>query len=144
MHSHREYFFFLFAVRDLSLINGLRIWSSFIPFPSYQVFQRGAYYSVEVIPDKLAVISLNTMYFYDSNKGTMSPLLSKQDVLFQLEDQYIAVEGCEYNDPDDPGNLEFDWLEVQLEYFRDRHMQVRRRCLRRHDRQLIVSINTRA
>jgi endopolyphosphatase len=33
------------------------------------VFQRGAYFSVEVIPNALAVISLNTMYFYDSNKG---------------------------------------------------------------------------
>ena len=140
MHSHREYFFFLFAVRSLSLINGSRIWSSFIPFPSYQVFQRGAYYSVEVIPDKLAVISLNTMYFYDSNKGTTSP---SRMFCFNLRTN-IAVEGCEYNDPDDPGNLEFDWLEVQLESFRDRHMQVRRRCLRKHDRQLIVSINTHA
>jgi len=49
------------------------IWKSFIPFPSYQVFQRGAYYSVEVIPDAIAIISLNTMYFYDSNKGTFGP-----------------------------------------------------------------------
>lgn len=46
------------------------IWKSFVPFHSYQVFQRGAYYSVEVIPDQLAVISLNTMYLFDSNKGT--------------------------------------------------------------------------
>ena len=46
------------------------IWKSFVPFHSYQVFQRGAYYSVEVIPDSLAVISLNTMYFFDSNKGS--------------------------------------------------------------------------
>jgi hypothetical protein len=49
-----------------------RIWKAFIPFPSYQVFQRGAYYSVEVIPDALAVVSLNTMYFYDSNKGAIN------------------------------------------------------------------------
>jgi len=79
------------------------IWRSFIPFPSYQVFQRGAYFSVEVIPDALAVISLNTMYFYDSNK---------------------AVGGCEYKDPEDAGNLEFDWLEVQLEMFRSRGIKV--------------------
>jgi len=51
----------------------------------------------------MAVISLNTLYFYDSNK---------------------AVDGCIYNDPDDPGNLQFDWLEVQLKIFRDRGMQV--------------------
>ncbi|EGO27522.1 hypothetical protein SERLADRAFT_446757 [Serpula lacrymans var. lacrymans S7.9] len=49
------------------------IWSSFIPFASYQVFQRGAYYSVEVVPNALAVISLNTMYFYDANKGHVPP-----------------------------------------------------------------------
>ncbi|KAI0921857.1 hypothetical protein AcW1_004280 [Taiwanofungus camphoratus] len=79
------------------------IWRSFVPFESYQIFQRGGYYSVEVIPDSVAVISLNTMYFYDSNK---------------------AVGGCESTDPEDPGNLQFDWLQVQLEMFRRRGMQV--------------------
>ncbi|KAF5369914.1 hypothetical protein D9758_001030 [Tetrapyrgos nigripes] len=29
----------------------------------------GAYFSIEVVPNALAVISLNTMYFYDSNSG---------------------------------------------------------------------------
>lgn len=48
-----------------------RIWRAFVPFPSYQVFQRGGYFSVEVIPDSVAVISLNTMYFYDSNTGAL-------------------------------------------------------------------------
>jgi len=79
------------------------IWQSFIPFQYHQVFQRGAYYAVEVVPNALAVISLNTLYFYDSNK---------------------AVGGCSFNEPDDPGNLELDWLEVQLKIFRDRGMQV--------------------
>ncbi|KAI0660952.1 hypothetical protein C8Q70DRAFT_912248 [Cubamyces menziesii] len=79
------------------------IWRAFVPFPSYQVFQRGGYFSVEVIPDSVAVISLNTMYFYDSN---------------------TAVGGCARTEPQDPGNLELDWLEVQLQMFRDRGMQV--------------------
>ncbi|KLO18105.1 endopolyphosphatase [Schizopora paradoxa] len=79
------------------------IWRSFIPFESFQVFQRGGYFSVEVIPDHVAAVSLNTMYFYDSNK---------------------AVGGCEYGDRDDPGNLQFDWLEVQLDRYRDRGLQV--------------------
>ncbi|CAL1700593.1 unnamed protein product [Somion occarium] len=79
------------------------IWRSFIPFPSFQVFQRGGYFSVDVIPGSVAAISLNTMYFYTSNK---------------------AVGGCEVNDPQDPGNLQFDWLEVQLQTFRSRGMQV--------------------
>ncbi|KAF9057569.1 hypothetical protein BJ165DRAFT_1397817 [Panaeolus papilionaceus] len=80
-----------------------QIWSSFIPFPHLQVFQRGAYYAVEVVPDELAVISLNTLYFYDSNK---------------------VVAGCPYNDRNDPGNLELDWMEVQLDMYRSRGMQV--------------------
>ncbi|KAF8218705.1 endopolyphosphatase [Tricholoma matsutake] len=79
------------------------IWKSFIPFPFLQVFHRGAYYSTEVIPDQVAAVSLNTMYFYDSNK---------------------AVGGCGYKDPEDPGNLQFDWLEVQLKIYRGRGMQV--------------------
>ncbi|KAF7355326.1 RFX-type winged-helix domain-containing protein [Mycena sanguinolenta] len=79
------------------------IWKAFIPFPYLQIFQRGAYYAVEVIPDAVAVISLNTMYFYDSNK---------------------AVGGCAFKDREDAGNLEFDWLEVQLKGFRARGMQV--------------------
>ncbi|KZT24494.1 Endopolyphosphatase [Neolentinus lepideus HHB14362 ss-1] len=79
------------------------IWQAFIPFPSLQVFQRGAYYSVEVIPDQLAVVSLNTMYFYDSNK---------------------AVGGCEFKERDDPGNLQLDWLEVQLEMYRQRGIKL--------------------
>ncbi|KAJ7283642.1 endopolyphosphatase [Mycena rebaudengoi] len=79
------------------------IWKNFIPFPHLQIFQRGAYFAVEVIPNSLAVISLNTMYFYDSNK---------------------AVGGCEFKDRDDAGNLQFDWLEVQLKGFRSRDMQV--------------------
>ncbi|KAF7971117.1 hypothetical protein HWV62_22052 [Athelia sp. TMB] len=35
-----------------------------------------------------------------------------------------AVGGCEFTDPEDAGNLQLDWLEVQLETFRKRKMQV--------------------
>jgi hypothetical protein len=37
---------------------------------------------------------------------------------------WIAVGGCQYGDGDDPGNLQFDWLEVQLKQFRDRNILV--------------------
>jgi len=47
------------------------IWRNFIPFESFQVFQRGGYFAVDVVPDQLAVVSLNTLYFYDSNKGEL-------------------------------------------------------------------------
>lgn len=80
-----------------------KIWQPFIPFASFGVFQRGGYFIVDVIPDKLAVISLNTIYFYDSNK---------------------AVSGCEYRQTNDPGNLQFDWLDVQLAIFRDKGVKV--------------------
>jgi hypothetical protein len=36
----------------------------------------------------------------------------------------IAVDGCK-DGSDEPGALEFDWLEVQLDSFRERGMQVR-------------------
>jgi hypothetical protein len=36
---------------------------------------------------------------------------------------YIAVDGCK-DGSDEPGALEFDWLEVQLDSFRERGMQV--------------------
>ncbi|KAG2141710.1 Metallo-dependent phosphatase-like protein [Suillus bovinus] len=79
------------------------IWDAFIPSNSKAFFRNGAYYAVEVIPDALAAISLNTMYFYHNNK---------------------AVRGCLVNDASDPGNLQFDWLEEQLKMFRARQMQV--------------------
>lgn len=107
--------------------NRYSIWKSFIPFPSYQVFQRGAYYSVEVIPGSVAVISLNTMYFYDSNKGIRLLPRSRSLSTDRFLD-YLAVGGCLYTDPSDPGNLQFDWLEVQLKVFRDRNMKVCPKC----------------
>ncbi|KAG7527447.1 hypothetical protein FFLO_06927 [Filobasidium floriforme] len=78
------------------------IWSDYIPAEDYHVFQRGAYFAIDVIPDKLAVISLNTLYWYDANK---------------------VVDGCK-DGSNEPGALEFDWLEVQLDSFRERGMQV--------------------
>lgn len=79
------------------------IWQTFIPFSSYQVFQRGAYYSTDLIPNQVGAISLNTLYFYAKNK---------------------VVDGCEYKDDEDPGNLQLDWMDVQLGLFRRRGMKV--------------------
>ncbi|KAF8826752.1 hypothetical protein HHX47_DHR5000731 [Lentinula edodes] len=79
-----------------------KIWQAFIPFPYQQAFQRGAYFAVEVVPNALAVISLNTLYFYDAND---------------------AVGGCSHTEPNDPGNLQFTWLEDQLKSYREREMQ---------------------
>lgn len=103
-----------------------RIWKTFIPFPFLQVFHRGAYYSKEVIPDQVAVVSLNTMYFYDSNKGNIMwwRYLLLICVLWPICVLILAVGGCGFKDPDDPGNLQFDWLEVQLKTYRWRKMQV--------------------
>ena len=39
-------------------------------------------------------------------------------------DWVAAVGGCDPKDPEDPGNLQYDWLEVQLQTFRRRGMQV--------------------
>ena len=41
-----------------------------------------------------------------------------------LLDKTSAVGGCEYTEKSDPGNLQFDWLEVQLHRYRERGIQV--------------------
>lgn len=79
------------------------MWSDFIPPESRASFLQGGYFSVEVVPGALAVISLNTMYFYSSNEG---------------------VDGCPMSDDDDPGNRQFTWFEDQLKVFRSRQLQV--------------------
>ncbi|KLT41553.1 hypothetical protein CC85DRAFT_247424, partial [Cutaneotrichosporon oleaginosum] len=80
----------------------LTIWKHFIPEEYRHVFERGGYFAVEVIPDQLAVISLNSIYFFVSN---------------------TAVDGCRPGSGE-PGDQEMEWLEVQLQQYRDRGMQV--------------------
>ncbi|EEQ85194.1 vacuolar endopolyphosphatase [Blastomyces dermatitidis ER-3] len=77
-----------------------RIWDNFIPEEQRHSFVQGGWFYVEVIPHKLAVISLNTMYFYGSNS---------------------AVDGCAHRD--DPGYEHMEWLRVQLQFMRKRNMK---------------------
>ncbi|KAI0013419.1 Endopolyphosphatase [Xylariaceae sp. FL0662B] len=76
------------------------IWKSFIPEHQRHSFEFGGWFYVEVIPDKLAVFSLNTLYFFDRNAG--------------IDD---CVEASE------PGSKHFDWLRVQLGFMRERGMK---------------------
>jgi endopolyphosphatase len=89
---------------DLSLP---RIWSDFIPEDQQHNFARGGYYALDAIPDSLILISLNTLYFYDSNK---------------------AVDGCPpykgFSADIDPGTEQLLWLEQQLIIARERGSQV--------------------
>ncbi|EAU38985.1 conserved hypothetical protein [Aspergillus terreus NIH2624] len=78
----------------------LEIWKKFIPEFQRHSFVEGGWYTIEVIPKRLAVISLNTMYFYESNS---------------------AVDGCE--DKSEPGFEHMEWLRVQLELLRSRQMK---------------------
>ena len=59
----------------------LDIWRHFIPEAQRHSFGRGGWFFVEVIPDRLAVVSLNSLYFFDNN---------------------AAVDGCA--DRDEPGD----------------------------------------
>lgn len=79
----------------------LDVWRHFIPEEQRHQFQRGGWYHVEVIPGKLAAVSLNTMYFYTKN---------------------AAVDGCA--PPSEPGYEHFEWLRIQLDVFRQRGMKV--------------------
>lgn len=76
------------------------IWHRFIPEEQRHSFGFGGWFEVEVIPDKLSVISLNTMYFFDRNAG---------------------VDGCA--DPSEPGFKHLEWLSVQLQRLRERRMK---------------------
>ncbi|KAL7922729.1 Metallo-dependent phosphatase-like protein [Trichoderma austrokoningii] len=73
------------------------IWSRFIPEEQRHSFTFGGWFYVEVIPNQLAVFSLNTMYFFDRNAG---------------------VDGCAH--PSEPGYKHLDWLRVQLQILRER------------------------
>ncbi|EOA82119.1 uncharacterized protein SETTUDRAFT_142099 [Exserohilum turcica Et28A] len=78
----------------------LDIWRKFIPEAQRHQFQQGGWFSVEVIPGKLAAISLNTIYFFTSNS---------------------AVDGCAKKH--EPGYEHMEWLRIQLQILRDRGMK---------------------
>lgn len=77
------------------------IWSAFIPKKEIDTFRKGGYFTTEVIPNELIVVSVNTLYFYDSN---------------------TAVKGCEH--VNEPGTVEMKWLEKVLSKARKRGMKV--------------------
>ncbi|WYZ42974.1 hypothetical protein EsH8_VI_000673 [Colletotrichum jinshuiense] len=76
------------------------IWKRFIPEEQRHSFEYGGWFYVEVIPKKLAVFSLNTLYFFDRNAG---------------------VDDCQQ--PSEPGFKQMEWLRVQLEFLRERGMK---------------------
>ncbi|KAK7752407.1 Endopolyphosphatase [Diatrype stigma] len=76
------------------------IWKPFIPEEQRHSFHYGGWFYVEVIPNKLAVFSLNTLYFFDRNAG---------------------IDDCA--SPSEPGYKHFEWLRVQLQFMRDRGMK---------------------
>ena len=76
------------------------VWRKFIPEEQRHSFTRGGWFSVEVIPRRLAVFSLNTLYFFDSN---------------------TAVDGCAAKS--EPGYEQMEWLRIQLQFLRQRGMK---------------------
>ncbi|KAG0649971.1 Endopolyphosphatase [Hyphodiscus hymeniophilus] len=76
------------------------IWGRFIPEEQRHGFERGGWYYVEVIPNKLAVFSLNTLYFFSHN---------------------AAVDGCALRS--EPGYEHLEWLRIQLQFMRRRGMK---------------------
>ena len=78
-----------------------KIWSNFIPQLQLHTFARGAYFFQEVVPGELAVLSVNTLYWFQSN-----PL----------------VDSCD--NKKDPGYKLFEWLGYVLKELRQRNMKV--------------------
>jgi len=76
------------------------VWNRFIPEEQRHSFARGGWFFVEVIPNRLAVFSINTLYFFDSNS---------------------AVDGCDAES--EPGYEHMEWLRIQLQFLRERGMK---------------------
>lgn len=76
------------------------VWRKFIPEEQRHGFERGGWYYVEVIPNKLAVFNLNTLYFFTQN---------------------AAVDGCALRS--EPGYEHMNWLRIQLQFMRQRGMK---------------------
>ena len=80
--------------------NYLSVWRKFIPEEQRHGFSTGGWFSVEVIPNRLTVFSLNTLYFFEHN---------------------TAVDGCA--ERADPGHQQMEWLRIQLQFVRNRGMK---------------------
>ena len=78
----------------------LSVWRNFIPEEQRHAFSTGGWFSVEVIPNRLTVFSLNTMYFFEHN---------------------TAVDGCA--EKSEPGYQQMEWLRIQLQFLRNRGMK---------------------
>lgn len=78
----------------------LDVWKAFIPESQRHSFVEGGWFTKEVIPGKLAVISLNTLYFFESNN---------------------AADGCDSKS--EPGYEHMEWLRVQLKLLRNLNMK---------------------
>lgn len=76
------------------------IWKSFIPEAQRHTFEQGGWFYTEVVPNKLAVFSLNSLYFFERNAG---------------------IDDCTH--PSEPGYQQMEWLRVQLEFMRSRGMK---------------------
>lgn len=78
-----------------------RLWKNFVPQQQQRIFDRSASYLTEVIPGRLAVLSINTLYLFQAN-----PL----------------VDNC--NSKKEPGYQLLLWLGYVLEELRHRGMKV--------------------
>ena len=77
-----------------------KVWRQFIPEAQRHQFEQGGWFYVEVIPNKVAVFSLNTLYFFTSN---------------------AVADGCAL--PSEPGYHQMEWLRIQLQFMRQRGMK---------------------
>ncbi|WFD34968.1 endopolyphosphatase [Malassezia cuniculi] len=84
-----------------------KLWKDHLPPEAIETVVLGGYFSKDVLADHLAVISLNTLYFYDSNKATDGcPRRHKKDTEV------------------DAGTLQLEWMARELARYRRRNMQV--------------------
>ncbi|KAI8051598.1 Metallo-dependent phosphatase-like protein [Syncephalis plumigaleata] len=90
---------FTIGNNDVYPHNSTQYLEPFIPEDQIHVFLEGGYFIKEVVPNQLAVISLNTIYFYRSNP---------------------VVDGC--TSDLDPGSMQLAWLEQRMQELAESNM----------------------
>ncbi len=92
--------------KPIKMMNALyNAWNPFIPKNQYNTFLKGGYFFKEIISNKLGIISLNTLQFFNKNSN-------------------LNFDSCDNNKFNNPSYKQFLWLGMVLKNLREKNMKV--------------------
>ncbi|PWN29270.1 hypothetical protein BDZ90DRAFT_217348 [Jaminaea rosea] len=101
------------------------MWDEWVPEWERHTFQLGGYFTVEVLQGRLAVVSLNTLYWYDSNKVVDGCKGIKRERRKLHKGRGRSSSSASASSAHlDPGTRQLLWLEAQLSQLRKRGLAV--------------------